>query len=305
MNLRGIDLNLLPVFEAIYVERSLTRAGEVLNVTQPAVSSALGRLRQVLDDPLFVRHGHGVAPTPAAEALIGPVREGLARLRTGLDVNRPFVPAKTEQVFNVAAGDVAVSALMPQLATALAESAPGARFYFYQTDRAVLAGELAAGRIDLAIDIESFDRTELESVELLRDHYVCAMRKGHPAMRRTLDLDNFLSLRHVAVSGRRAGHTVVDLALNRLGKRLNPHVRFVHYAPAFGVVMGTDLALVTPSTLAEVWDVDTRPLPIEVPALTLRLFWRRENDSDAGIRWARELLMDCVRPARRNGLASP
>jgi DNA-binding transcriptional LysR family regulator len=124
-------------------------------------------------------------------------------------------------------------------------------------------------------------------------------------MGHTLDLDSFLSLRHVAVSGRRAGRTVVDLALNRLGKRLNPQVRFVHYAPAFGVVMATDLALVTPSTLAEVWNVDTHPLPIEVPELTLRLLWRRENHSEAGNRWARELLMDCVRPARRKRMASP
>ena len=93
MNLRAIDLNLLPVFEAVFAEGGITRAAERLNLTQPAVSNALARLRAAFDDQLFVRTAGGMAPTPAAKAMIGPVREALAQLRVGLDRQAAFDPA--------------------------------------------------------------------------------------------------------------------------------------------------------------------------------------------------------------------
>src|SRR5262245_50812510 len=124
MNLRGIDLNLLPVFEAVYVERSLTRAGEVLNVTQPAVSNALARLREAFGDPLFVRAGRGVAPTPKAQTLISPVREALTRLRSGLDPASAFDPKTSERAFNIASRDTSSSIIMPALAKKLGKVAP-------------------------------------------------------------------------------------------------------------------------------------------------------------------------------------
>src|SRR5258705_6629050 len=130
MNLRSLDLNLLPIFEAIYVERSLTRASEVLHVTQPAVSNALVRLRSAFGDPLFIRSGRGMIPTPEAEQLIGTVREALSRLRSGLDRGRGFDPTSSERAFNIAAGEAAAAALWPAFARRLAEAAPRLRFFF-------------------------------------------------------------------------------------------------------------------------------------------------------------------------------
>jgi DNA-binding transcriptional LysR family regulator len=294
MNLRAIDLNLLPVFEAIYAERNLTRAGEVLNVTQPAVSGALARLRQALGDPLFVRAGHGVAPTSAAEALIGPVREGLARLRAGLDVRKPFAAAQSNRAFNIAAGDVAVATMAPVLARRLVDSAPAVRWFFHPIDRDAVAAELASGRLDFAIDIAGQDKPEIESAPLLTEQYVCALRKGHRLARRKLTLEGLVALRHVAVSSRRSGRTLVDLALNRIGLRLHPVMRFVHYAPAFDVVGHSDFALVAPRSLTIANDLAHRPLPLAVPALELRLYWRRENDQEPGHRWARELIVAII-----------
>jgi DNA-binding transcriptional LysR family regulator len=302
MNLRSIDLNLLPVFEAIYVERSLTRAGETLHVTQPAISNALARLRGAFGDPLFIRSARGMAPTPAAEALISPVREALARLRSGLDPRAGFDPATSERVFNIAVRDVAPSRLMPVLAKRLERQAPGVRMHCHQLDRGDIPAELATGRLDFAIDIPALARPDLDSAPLFSDTLVCALRRGHPAARQRLTLKRFLELRHVAVSSRRSGRTLVDEALSRLGERLRPVMRLPHYQPAFHAVMASDLALAAPLSLARRYDVVHRDVPFEARELDVLLFWRRATADEPGIRWARgELLAAAQTEAAASG----
>ncbi len=295
MNLRGIDLNLLPIFEAIYAERSLTRASEVLHVTQPALSNALVRLRRAFGDPLFIRSGRGMTPTPEAEQLIGPVRDAMARLRSGLDRGAGFDPGSSERAFNVAAGEVAASALAPALAQRLLDEAPRVRFFFHQTDRAAIPIELAARRLDLAVDIAGLAQANLESRPFLEDPYVCVLRRGHPSARRRLTIELLLKLPHVAVSRRRGGRTVVDLALNRLGERLRPVMRFPHYSAAFHVVATTDFALIAPLSLARTYDVTIRQLPLTGLNLTLHLHWRRDTHEDPACVWAREALIAAMK----------
>jgi DNA-binding transcriptional LysR family regulator len=205
MNLRNVDLNLLPVFEAIYVQRSLTRAGESLGMTQPAVSNALARLRSWLGDPLFVRRGGEMSPTPIAVRLIAPVRDALSRLRTGLDAKSVFDPKSAERTFRIAVGDTAASTIMPALALTLQRHAPGVRIHCMQIERSALPHEIAAGHVDFAIDIPSLARPELASAPLVKDRYVCTLRREHPHARRKLTLSAFLALRCISVSSRRAG----------------------------------------------------------------------------------------------------
>ena len=138
-----IDLNLPPVFEAVHVERSLTRAGEVLNVTQPAVKQ-LARLRDVFGDPLFVRAGRGVAPTAKAETLIAPVREALIRLRSGLDPASAFDARTSERAFNIASRDTSSSAVIPRLVKRLEKIAPNVRLNFHVVERHDIPLELAS-----------------------------------------------------------------------------------------------------------------------------------------------------------------
>ncbi len=303
MNLRGIDLNLLPIFEVIYTERSLTRASEVLHVTQPALSNALVRLRRAFGDPLFIRSGRGMTPTPEAEQLIGPVRDAMARLRAGLDRGLGFDPKSSERAFNIAAGEVATSALAPILASGLMAEAPRVRFFFHQTDRAAIPLELASRRLDFAIDIAALTQSDLESRPFMEDPYVCVLRRGHRAARQKLTLELLLRLTHVAVSSRRGGRTVVDLALNRTGERLRPVMRFPHYSPAFHVVTTTDFALIAPLSLARIHDVVIRPLPLDGLNLMLHLHWRRDTDKDPACVWARDHLVSALAspeaPSRR------
>jgi DNA-binding transcriptional LysR family regulator len=301
MNLRSIDLNLLPVFEAVYAERSLTRAGETLHVTQPAVSNALARLRAAFGDPLFVRSGRGMTPTPAAQALIGPVREAMAKLRAGLDARSGFEPKTSDRVFNIAVRDVSASALMPGLAKHLQRVAPGVRLHCHQVERRDIPIELAAGRLDFAIDIPALARPDLDSVALMSDPLVCALRRGHPGAGRRLTLQNFLELGHIAVSSRRAGRTMVDEALSRIGEKLRPVMRLPHYQPAFHVVMASDLALVAPLSSARRYGVTIRDLPFPAARLEVLLFWRRETAEEPAIRWMRDEL---IRAAQTDAAAS-
>jgi DNA-binding transcriptional LysR family regulator len=306
MNLRAIDLNLLPVFEAIYIERNLTRAGEALHVTQPAVSNALARLRALFGDPLFVRAKSGVTPTPAAQALIGPVREALAKLRGGLDQDKGFDPKISERTFHIAARDAASSSLMPVLARQLERAAPGVRIQCHQLDRGEIPAELASGRLDFAIDIPMVQRPELDSAALCSDRLVCALRRDHPKARRKLTRQAFLGLRHLAVSSRRSGRTLLDEVLSRAGERVRPVMRLPHYQPAFHVVMSSELALVAPLSLARRYDVALRDLPFAAAPLDLLLFWRRDAADEPALRWARgELIaaarMDAAASGERGG----
>jgi DNA-binding transcriptional LysR family regulator len=287
MNLRAIDLNLLPVFEAVYIERNLTRASEVLHVTQPAVSNALSRLRVSLNDALFVRAGRGVLPTPAAQSLIGPVREALAKLRTSLDPQASFSPSTSERVFNIAVRDTAASAIVPMLANRLERAAPDVRIHCHLVERREIPAELATGRLDFAIDIPSLARPELDSVSLMSDRLVCILRRNHPACTGKLTLRRFLGLRHIAVSSRRSGRTLIDEALSRVGEKLRPVMRLPHYQPAFHCVMSSDHALVAPASLAPRYEVAVRELPLAAISLDLLLFWRREATEDPASRWMR------------------
>ena len=290
MHLSGVDLNLFVVFETIYAERNLTRASEILNITQPAVSNALARLRTAYDDPLFIRVGRTMAPSPLAHNLIGPVRSALRQLRISIEQGRSFDPPTSEKVFGISVRDIACTELMPGLMARLAVEASGVRVHCQEIDRREIAAELASGRLDLAIDIPEVARSELNSLPLFSDRYVCVLRKAHPLARRQLDLKAFLAMNHIMVSGRRSGRGFVDIALGRLGHQTNSSLRLTHFQPAFHAVMNTDMVLSAPLSLARKYDVAIKELPFPAPALEAHLYWHRNADGDPANIWMREAI---------------
>ncbi len=287
MNLRSLDLNLLPVLEAVYAERSLTRASESLHITQPAVSNALARLRLHFEDPLFVREGRGVKPTAMAEALMPAVRDALDRLRAGLEQRSVFEPARSTRVFNISARDAAAFIIAPPLVRSLLAEAPGIRIAWSQVTRGAISTELASGRLDLAIDVPGLRGTDLERMPLMSTPYVCVVAKGHARVRAPLDMPRFVALRHVVVSSRREGRSYVEEVARAAGHRITPVMRLPHYMPALEIVRQTDLALTLPLPLAGPSGLDILPLPPEFPALDSELYWRRETAEDPAHNWLR------------------
>jgi DNA-binding transcriptional LysR family regulator len=292
MNLRSLDLNLLPVLEAIHTERSLTRASESLHITQPAVSNALARLRLHFEDPLFVREGRGVKPTAMAEALMPAVREALDRLRAGLEPRSDFDPARSTRVFNISARDASAYMLVPPLARKLEAVAPGLRIAWSQIDRSAISTELASGRLDLAIDVPELRGPNLEREVLFSTPYACILAPDHPMADKKLTAERFFALRHIAVSSRREGRSLVEEMARAAGGRITPALRLPNHQPAIEAVRQTQLALVAPRPMAEASGLVVRDLPIPSPMLASVLYWRRENSEDPALIWLRGVFGD-------------
>lgn len=290
MPLNEIDLNLLVVFDTVYTEGGLTRAAEVLGVTQPAISNALARLRESLGDPLFVRSGRTMVPTPAAQNIIGPVRQALTLLEKAVQHPSDFDPQRGEKLYRLSVGEIAESALLPNLVESVRARAPNLRLQMLEMPRRHIARELAAGRIDFAIELPFVATPQLNHLKLFEDRYVCALRPGHPASQGKLTLERYLSLDHALVSSRPEGTNFVDIELNKMGKRRRIVLRSQHYHPAIALAAESDLAVSIPYSLARQHDVAVAEIPFPVPPLIYHLFWHRSAEDDPASQWMRQIL---------------
>jgi DNA-binding transcriptional LysR family regulator len=291
MKLSQVDLNLFVVFDTVYTEQNLTRAAEILHITQPAVSNALNRLRDTVGDPLFVRTPKGMRPTPVAQNLIEPVRSALRQFETCLQSRDQFDPATANRVFRINAGDIAEPLFLPALAHHFEQHCPGLRLEVLFIDRADAPLEMAAGNLDIAVDAPLLSHPELSSVPLLRDDYVCALRRDHPLAQAPLTLASYLSLRHIHISSRVRGPGHVDIALRALGQRRTIAVRLQHYVAAQTVIAATDYALSAPGRLVAEWDVAALPLPFAAQPQELNVFWHKSAEDDPANRWLRDTLL--------------
>lgn len=290
MNLRSIDLNLLPILEAIYVERSLTRASATLNITQPAVSNALARLRAHFEDPLFLREGRGMRPTAMTEALMPSVRDALDRLRSSLEPKSTFDPDSSTRVFNISSSDTSAFVLAPRLAQIQQQAAPNIRLRWFTVPRATIPLELASGRLDIAIDIPGIRGTGLASTELYAGDMVCILSPDHPLAGKQIDLQTFLSLRHVTVSSRREGLSLIEQMLRAVGHQIIPTLRMQTHFAALEVVRHSELVLSAPASVAVTSGLSVQPLPFDSPPLPAVAYWHKQREDDPGTSWLRETI---------------
>lgn len=299
MNLAGFDLNLLLVFDAVMRERHVTRAGDRIGMSQPAMSNALNRLRHHLKDDLFVRGSDGMRPTSRAMELAGPVRDALQGLETALD-SSPFEPARAVRTFSIGSNDYAVPTLMPLLAPRLEREAPGiavrlvssaGRTFDMLDDQTIDLGISAFGDIP-----ERFGR-----MPLLRDRYVLTMRCGHPLASGALSLETYSQARHLLVSPRGEVHGFVDdaLAEKGLARRIAMTVNSFSSAPA--ILAASDMILAMPGRIADhfapIYDLVTRPAPIAGPESysSATLVWHDRLANHPAHRWFRAFLLDVSR----------
>lgn len=293
MNLSKVDLNLFIVFDAIYTEANLTRAGQIVGITQPAVSNALSRLRETFNDPLFVRTAQGMVPTPMAQNIIGPVRNALQLLRVSVQESRIFNPLQANKTFRISMTDLIEAVILPPLFQRLRRQAPAVQIESFLAKRRETTKELAAGRIDFAVDAPLNTDPQVRHVKLLEDRYVCAMRKGHPLAKDKISLDDYLSLTHIHISSRRSGLGLVDLALGKMGIQRKIALRSQHYLMASQVMQQTDMAMTVPESFAHRHGLHAVDLPVnDVPAQETHLYWHESTDQDPANRWMREQLIE-------------
>ncbi|WP_426417803.1 LysR family transcriptional regulator [Aestuariirhabdus sp. LZHN29] len=297
MNLSGIDLNLFVVFEAIYNEGNLTRAGQVVGITQPAVSNALSRLRDTFDDQLFIRSSQGMVPTPLAQNIIGPVRQALQLMRNSVQHGDEFIPASADKLFRFSMGDLTEALFLPAVFSRMASIAPRVRIESFQVRRREASKELASGRLDFVIDANLPLDEQLHHVQLYEERYVCVLRKEHPLAADTITPEQYLALDHIQVSSRRSGLGYVDLALGKLGLQRRIALRANYNLMASRVVKTTDMALTIPYSLFA-GDPDLRVLELPfkgVDPLQCHLYWHDNSEHDPASVWMRTFLTSMAR----------
>lgn len=298
VDIRKLDLNLLVVFDVIHREGGVTRAAETLNLTQPAISHALSRLRALLDDPLFVRQGRALVPTPLTRRLIEPLRRSLRDLGVLLGEARPFDAATAEARITLAMREPVELLLLPRVMPVIARDAPGIDLRVVQAARRNLETGLDAGTLDLAIDVALPVSQSVHRQRIAADRLVVVARPRHPHIRKGFDLDAYLRQQHVMVTSRRKGPGFEDIVLSERGLQRRVRLRCRNHLAAFRVVSESDLVLTMPARYAGVLNagIGNRilPLPLATPTLDLFLYWHDGVDQDPANCWLRALLRQVV-----------
>lgn len=300
-----VDLNLFRVFDAIYRSGSLTRAAEALNLTQPAVSHALARLRDHLGDPLFRREGRGMVATPRAHALAADVRQALALLESSAHAAADFDPVRSERRFVVGLREAIETAALPQLVQRLRCGAPGIVLESVSFARETVARELARARLDVVIDVPLPLGQDILRTPLYDDPLCIAMRHDHPLAGDRLSQEAWLAADHVVVSGRPSGLSLEDDALSRAGLHRRIALRCQNYQTACRTVAGSDLLLAVPGrvakTQAETTPIVLRAPPMRLPSLRGQLYWHHAMHEDAANRWLRDQVCAAIQEQQASG----
>jgi DNA-binding transcriptional LysR family regulator len=305
MDIRKLDLNLLVVLEAIHAEGSLTRAAQRLHLSQPALSHALSRLREALDDPLFLRQGNRMVPTPRTQRLMGPLHEALGLIGDAVQEGARFDPARAQQEFRLGLRDVFEATTLPALLAHMAREAPGLRLASVRADRRELEADLADGRLDIALDVllPLAPDGDIRREPLSQDRLVVVARQQHPALKRgKISLADYLAASHLLVSSRRRGPGFEDQELARLGHERHIVLRCQHYFAACRVVEGTDSLLTMPAQYAALANAGLGnvlvEMPVELPPLDVHLYWHASRENDPANRWLRGKVRELFTPGK-------
>lgn len=296
MNIQTLDLNLLKVFEALAEERSVTRAGERLDLTQSSVSNALARLRSVFADDLFVRTPAGMVPTPRAMRLEAPIRQSLAELRTAMADPAAFDLGSATGRVRISTSDLLEVQVLPVLMRVLERSAPNVGLQVFSLDKRLVYRDLEADRVDLALTVAFEGSDEFLTAPLMRDRFICIGRQGHPAFEHGLTVERFLAYPHVLVSLKADSVGAVDEALSRLGLSRRVAATVGHFLSVPDILAATDYLAAVPATsraaLTASGACQWTELPFDVPDWTVEMIWTKRADEDPLQAWVRKQLFD-------------
>jgi DNA-binding transcriptional LysR family regulator len=293
VRLGAIDLNLLVVFDAVMQERNVTRAGQRLGLSQPAMSHALIRLRHMLKDDLFIRSPKGMLPTPRAEQLALPVRSALDGLQHSLEPTQ-FLPAQAIRNFRLAVDNYSAVVLVGSVAGRITKLAPQVTLEFRPSGTLNVLNLLDRGELDLAIGPLFEQGERFSRLSLLQDDFVVVLRKGHPAaVKRDLSIDKFAALPHLVISSIPYATDFIDQALARrkLTRRIQLRAPFLS---AVRILGASDMVSVLQRRIAEelvrYQPLVIRALPHPSPTLQTTMIWPRWLDDQPAHRWLREMI---------------
>jgi DNA-binding transcriptional LysR family regulator len=316
MNIAGLNLNLLPVLDALLTERSVSRAGSRLGLSQPAVSNALAQLRELLGDPLLVRKGAGMAPTERALALAGPLRAALLALEQGLEPAAAFDPATAERDFTILTNDFVAFAMLPRLLARLQREAPKVRLQVRAWQEHVVPPDLARGDADLALGFNRGLPAGHQATPLFEDRFIFVARKGHPIVKGKITLATYTKLAHVIVSQEPNARGVVDDVLAQRGLTRNVALRVSHFLLVPPIIAATDyvaaLSEIVARPAAETLALQLLEMPLAAGGATVQMMWHERTGTSGAHGWLRGVVEEVgrgveaacqstLRPARTRG----
>lgn len=297
INLKNLDLNLLVVFEAIYAAGNISRAADQLAMSQPAVSNSLARLRELMDDALFVRDRRGVEPTLKAKQMIGPVREALRLIGRQLHSGNDLDLSVYRRQFKILMVDALEPIMMPPLLRVIGEQAPGVSVECVLA-RQNFVDDLVAGTLDLACFSYPINAPELVVVPICPVDVVVVARRDHPAIGKKLTRQTFESLGHIVLVPELRGlaHIEKDLVAHRALRRIVYAVNKIwSIAP---IVERTDLIGMLPRWFAQEmsdnFDLAMHEVPVEISEQYAYMVWHAKNEHDRGHKWLRETMLSAM-----------
>jgi len=301
VDLRSVDLNLLKFLGVLLKERSVTRAGARLGLSQPAASRALGRLRTLLEDRVVVRTPKGLEPTPRSLALAPIVARLLEDVRN-IVAPAEFDPATARRHFTIASIDHMALMMMPGLVARLEQAAPDVTLEI-PTPRGNNVEAVARGEADVALGVFADDRLSAGFYrrKLYDEDLVCLVRRGHPILSVELTPERFAALSHVLVTITGQGEALVDTALARLGMRRKVAVRLPHFLVAPMIVAASHLVLTLPRRLAarmtSAAPLELMALPLDMDAVSPSMIWHERTHDDPAHAWLRRQIMEVAQEA--------
>ncbi|WNO62037.1 LysR family transcriptional regulator [Rheinheimera sp. MMS21-TC3] len=306
MNIKKMDLNLLVYLDVLLREKNVTRAAGQLNITQPAMSNGLKRLRDLLNDPILVRTSEGMVPTERARELAPVIRGVLLTLEETLQPNKDFEPELSQRVFRIMASDYAASTLIPALLKKMRVLAPNTSLDI-MTPSDVNFHDVENGKVDMAIN--RFDQLpqSFHQKTVWRDSFSCLISAKNPILAH-FNLDTYLKAQHIWVSKTGFGVGVgmdpkdvqklgwVDEALTHLGKQRKISVFTRNYHVAMHLSVGMDLIATLPTRAARLYENDSTMAimdpPFAIPAIELKMIWSPLLHQDASHIWFRRLITE-------------
>ncbi|MEA9390013.1 LysR family transcriptional regulator [Acerihabitans sp. TG2] len=295
-NFRGLDLNLLITLNMLLAEHNVTRAAQRLNLSQPSVSVQLGKLRNILDDPLLLPGPRGMRPTARADELREPLRMALDVLAHALSPTSVFNPAQASNTWRVAASDYGESTILLPALNGMRAAAPRTRLAVFELTPASIAKQMEQGEIDLAFHTSDNKTSNLRRRILFTERYVLVGRAGHPHLKNNLTIAQFCKLEQVIVSPDGGGfNSITDKILADMGLSRRVVLCVPHFLYMRSVLVSTDLVGLLPSRLVR--DTDGLQMiapPIDVPGFEMVMLWHERSHRDPAHRWLRGQIADAV-----------
>jgi DNA-binding transcriptional LysR family regulator len=306
VHITDLDFNLIKAFDALLRTLNVTQAAQSLNLSQPAMSHALRRLRTQFDDPLFVRTSHGMQPTPFALGLSERLQAAIGLINECLAESAPFRPELAQRTFTLFITDIGDIVFLPAMLAHFKQHAPQARirtlgFPFKDVGRCLESGE-----VDIAITVLPVLKSGFYQQMLFRERYVCIARADHPDFTDGITERQFRSAAHALVTAEGTGHEVIEKSLAKHGLTANIVLRLPHFLAAPAVVAKTDLIAVVPRRLAlataESYAIRIFEQPLRLPAYGVKQFWHARFNADPAHRWLRQVMKQLFgEPARKSG----